>query len=223
MRARANVALVPAAPSTSDRLKDAAIQLFARHGLEAVSVRDIAAAANLKNAGSLNYYFRSKDELIRQLVAMVMGTADAYWKVGLDELARRKTAPSVADLVRIIVSWPVPPSGAGVPSTARFLAMFVHSRRETLRDLMGELGFVQYDRAFALLRNRMVGVPTRIANQRLVFLFWSSTAFLGAREAAMDAEHAGDHLWSKKDVLDNFIDAMVGMLTAPVTRRGRSA
>ena len=36
-------AALAAAPSTSDRLKDAAIQLFARHGLEAVSVRDIAA------------------------------------------------------------------------------------------------------------------------------------------------------------------------------------
>ncbi len=216
--------MAPPAPSTSDRLKDAAIQLFARNGLEAVSVRDIAAAANLKNAGSLNYYFRSKEELIRQLVAKVMGTADAYWKVGLEELQARAAAPSVRDIVRVIVSWPVPASGAGrTPSTARFLAMFVQNRRQTLRDLMRELGFIHYDRAFALLRTQMKDVPTPVANQRLVFLFWSSTAFLAAREAAMDSEHAEHTLWSTEDVLENFVDAMVGMLTAPVTRAVKPA
>jgi AcrR family transcriptional regulator len=226
MPARPKAAPAAAAVSTSDRLKDAAIQLFARDGLEAVSVRDIAAAANLKNAGSLNYYFRSKEELIRQLVAKVMGTADAYWKAGLEDLQAQAAPPSVRDIVRVIVSWPVPASGAGrTPSTARFLAMFVQNRRETLRDLMRELGFVHYDRAFALLRVGMgaAGVPTPVANQRLVFLFWSSTAFLAAREAAMDSDHAEHTLWSTEDVLENFIDAMVGMLTAPVTRAARTA
>ena len=96
--------------------------------------------------------------------------------------------------------------------------MFVQNRRQTLRDLMRELGFIHYDRAFALLRAQMKNVPTPVASQRRVFLFWSSTAFLAAREAAMDSDHAEHTLWSTANVLENFVDAMVEMLTAPVTR-----
>ena len=219
MPARTKNAAV-AVVNSSDRLKTAAVELFAKHGFDSVSVRDIAAAANLKNAGSLNYYFRSKDELIRQIVAEVMGVADSYWKTGLDELLARSKTPSIRDLVRVIVSWPVPSSGSvGTPSTARFLAMFVQIRREELRDLMRDLGYTNYDRALALVRARLKSLPSVVVSQRIVFFFWSSTAFLGAREAAMDRSSTAHTVWSEKNVTENFVDAMVGMFEAPVTAK----
>jgi AcrR family transcriptional regulator len=214
-------AAVADSPNTRERLKEVAIELFAKHGLEAVSVRDITGTANLKNAGSLNYYFRTKDELIRQITIEIMAAADAYWKTGIDRLLERSDSPSIRDLVRVLVSWPASPERGGkVPSTGRFLAMFVHGRRELLRDLMRQAGLTQYDRALSLVRKRMTKVSDAVARQRIVFFFWSSTAFLGAHEAALDSRESGSGLWRATDVIESFTDAMVGMLTAPSRSSG---
>jgi AcrR family transcriptional regulator len=48
---------------TRDRLLDVAERLFARHGLDAVSVRDITQAAGT-NLGAINYHFATKHRLI---------------------------------------------------------------------------------------------------------------------------------------------------------------
>lgn len=47
------------------RIQDAATSLFAHHGFEGVSVRDIAAKAGV-TVGSINYYFGSKDALYQE-------------------------------------------------------------------------------------------------------------------------------------------------------------
>lgn len=48
---------------TKSRILDVAEQLFAKHGLEAVSVRDITQAAEA-NLGAINYHFGTKKQLI---------------------------------------------------------------------------------------------------------------------------------------------------------------
>jgi len=47
------------------RIHEAATELFAEHGFEGASVRDIAAQAGV-TVGSINYYFGSKDALYRE-------------------------------------------------------------------------------------------------------------------------------------------------------------
>jgi hypothetical protein len=106
-----------------------------------------------------------------------------------------------------------------VPSTGRYLAMFVNARRQVLRDLMRQARLTQYDRALGLIRARMTSVPDAVARQRLVFFFWSSTAFLAAHEAALDSSERSSGLWRATDVIESFTDAMVGMLMAPSRSR----
>lgn len=50
-----------------ERFTEAAIGLIARHGLEGVTMRAVAAEAGL-SYGSLFHYFSSKDELLKQVV-----------------------------------------------------------------------------------------------------------------------------------------------------------
>lgn len=57
---------------TKDRLLDAAEALFAEHGFEATSLRQITAAAQV-NLASVNYHFHSKDDLIRAVFARRIG------------------------------------------------------------------------------------------------------------------------------------------------------
>lgn len=52
---------------TKDRILDAAERLFAEHGYEGTSVRAINSDACV-NSGAIHYYFRTKDELFREVV-----------------------------------------------------------------------------------------------------------------------------------------------------------
>ena len=53
-------------PPTKDRIVDAAIDLFAEKGFEAVSMNEIASAVGIKKA-SIYFHFRSKDEIMEAI------------------------------------------------------------------------------------------------------------------------------------------------------------
>ena len=57
---------MPDPPGPKDRIKREAMRLFVHHGVDAVSMRDIADAVGLK-APSLYAHFRSREELIGDL------------------------------------------------------------------------------------------------------------------------------------------------------------
>ncbi|HET6951302.1 MAG TPA: helix-turn-helix domain-containing protein, partial [Acidimicrobiales bacterium] len=57
-----------AAPTT-ERLIRAAERLFAEHGIEGISLREINRAAGARNASALQYHFRDRDGLLRAVMA----------------------------------------------------------------------------------------------------------------------------------------------------------
>src|SRR4051812_41096275 len=50
------------------RLREVALDLFGRHGVRETSIRQILAAAGLKNPSAISYHFGSKAELVDDLV-----------------------------------------------------------------------------------------------------------------------------------------------------------
>jgi AcrR family transcriptional regulator len=57
---------------TRERLIKVATRLFARHGFDGISIRQITTEARA-NIGAVNYHFESKDELIRQVFQSISG------------------------------------------------------------------------------------------------------------------------------------------------------
>ena len=57
-----------ASEETRNQIKAAAQMLFARHGVDAVTVQEIVDAAGQRNNAALHYHFGSMEELIRQMV-----------------------------------------------------------------------------------------------------------------------------------------------------------
>lgn len=55
--------------TTTDRLISAAEDLFASHGIDGVSLREINRVAGARNASALQYHFRDRDGLLRALMA----------------------------------------------------------------------------------------------------------------------------------------------------------
>ena len=106
MSPRAAVARTREAPATRDLILDAAERCFAERGFAGVSMREIAAAAGLKNQASLYHHFRDKRALyeavlargITPIIALVAeggksGAADAVLDRVLDYLEEHPSLP----------------------------------------------------------------------------------------------------------------------------------
>ena len=62
---------------TRSRLREVALDLFGRQGIQATSTREIIKAAGLKNPSAITYYFGSKANLVEDLTREVNGTQSA--------------------------------------------------------------------------------------------------------------------------------------------------
>ena len=81
--------------ATRDRLIDAAVQVVARQGLEAASVKAVAAQAGV-TAGLLHYHFADKDEL---MVAALRRALEAYQARLRERRAERSSAEQLPGLI----------------------------------------------------------------------------------------------------------------------------
>ncbi|MDD7812068.1 TetR/AcrR family transcriptional regulator [Mycobacterium sp. CSUR Q5927] len=87
--------------ATRARLVKAAEKLFAAHGVEAVSVRAVNAAAGL-GAASVHYHFGSKDELLAAVLVDLGGAVRDQIQAGVDALAAAPEPPNAESLVRAV-------------------------------------------------------------------------------------------------------------------------
>jgi AcrR family transcriptional regulator len=60
------------AVNTRERLVEHAIQLFARHGFEGISLRNLMLAAGAKNTGAIHYHFGDRETLILAAIDLVI-------------------------------------------------------------------------------------------------------------------------------------------------------
>ena len=89
MSSRMRTAPRAASEETRNQIKAAAQMLFARHGIDAVTVQQIVDAAGQRNNAALYYHFRTKEELIRQIVVDGAAVLDARRHQMLDDLEKR--------------------------------------------------------------------------------------------------------------------------------------
>src|SRR5882757_6364563 len=127
--------------TTRDLLKLAARRLFAHRGIDGVSVRDIVDAAGQRNSGSLHYYFGTKEELARELVADGARLIDQRRNTQLDALERDGGPRTLRQVVEILV-WPSTDLGGdggqgGHEDTyIRFISMLQMSHRQLFLDAL---------------------------------------------------------------------------------------
>ncbi|AKA07785.1 TetR/AcrR family transcriptional regulator [Streptomyces noursei] len=87
--------------ATRQRLIKAAERLFAAHGVDAVSVRAINAAAG-QGPASVHYHFGSKENLVAAVLLGVGAAVRDQIAGNVDALAARRAAPTAADVVRAL-------------------------------------------------------------------------------------------------------------------------
>ena len=220
-------------PTTSQResaIKQAARKLFALNGVDAVAVRDIVREAGGKNVSALNYYFGSKEELIETLIHDALAAANARWGAALAALEAAGGPNSVREVVEILVLRGLPPNaGEGDEASARFFATLLHTRRRLVTDTVARLEI------FRLRPCAAPHPPIDAADARWrqgpasPVLLLGFVVNLRRPRGRAGRERELRRAWSAPDPLDNFIDAAVAMLEAPLTspiediRKGSSA
>src|SRR4051794_8960130 len=88
---------------TTERLIVVAEQLYADHGLDAVSLRQIAEAAGQKNHAVVQYHFGTKDQLLRAIVRYRTEDAQDQRRIALDALEQSGRQHDVRGLLEAAV------------------------------------------------------------------------------------------------------------------------
>jgi AcrR family transcriptional regulator len=205
-----------AAPAdTKSQIKAAAQLLFARHGVDAVTIQQIVAAAGQRNNAALHYHFGTKEELIRQLVVDGAAVLDERRQGMLREIDARGGPSSVREVLLVLVM-PVIELGNDERwrGYIRFTSSLQASDRKTLRAALNNRWNAGYVACFAHLK-RMLPLPAALVEQRLSIFSIYANAILSAREAAAETRNTKNGLWDQRFTIDNILDTLEAAITCP--------
>jgi AcrR family transcriptional regulator len=201
---------------TRRNIKVAARRLFAERGLEAVTVREIVAAAGAKNGGSLNYYFKSKEGLVRELIDEIFSDFSVVWLERISDMDRMGGPQSVRDIVDIIVRAPNAEAYTDpAPTAHRFLASVLFVRRKELSKYLDQMNFLVFRRLLQLIHSLCKQIPEPVMRQRLVFFAWYVLSVQAAHEAWRASRRRSD-VWTQTDPLLNLVDTATALIEAGV-------
>ncbi len=194
----------------------AAERLFAEHGIEGVSLRQIGSAAGNANNSAVRYHFGSKDALIRAILG--------YRLPGLHQrriqLIERRPPEDLRAWVSCQLTTIMEQSEQPGSHYLGFIAMLHrHGRRDVFEDLPADLR--ESTRAFhnrldTLLDQLPDTLRARRAAQANIFIL----------HAAADRERAHAHgtpLLPFDTEVAELTDAMTGFLQAPASPQSRTA
>ncbi|MGB5950508.1 MAG: helix-turn-helix domain-containing protein [Parvibaculum sp.] len=204
---------------TRDRIKLAALKLFAERGVDGVSIREIVSEAGQRNVGSLHYYFRTKEALVRELVIDGAKVINDRRNEMLARLHRDGGPTTLREVIEMLV-WPSI-GGSDIREQdgtyMRFVASLSMNHREIItRALQGGEWDSGYRECLKHIRELLPHIPERVLDQRIVFMGIYLGATIASRASAVDAGGKARDFWMIKSTMDNFIDTIQALLEAPV-------
>src|ERR1700747_706461 len=217
MSSRMRTAPRAASEETKNHIKAAAQMLFARHGVDAVTIQQIVDAAGQRNNAALYYHFRTKEELIRQMVGDGAAVLDARRREMLDDLEKRGGPANIREVMLVLIM-PVIELGEDERwrGYIRFTSHLQASDPKVLRDALDNRWNAGYVECFNQLR-RMLPLPAAIVEQRLSILTIYANAVLSAHEAALESRSTkSSRLWGQPFTTENILDMLeIAVATPP--------
>ncbi|MFM6852675.1 MAG: TetR/AcrR family transcriptional regulator, partial [Sphingopyxis sp.] len=175
----------PRSPA-ADHIMAVALRLFAEHGVDGVSVRQIAQGAGQKNHNAVTYYFDSKESLVRAIIidgARAIDERRNAWLDGAERDGQLGSVCAVVDgLIRTSLSPNPPPWGE---CYNRFVVGLQMSNRALFMDSVGGRWNGGYLRCQDHIRALLPAIPAATLNQRLLFMGAALGGILSARESEL--------------------------------------
>lgn len=200
------------APTTADKLLDAAARLFAERGIDNVSIAEIVRGAGQRNASAVHYHFGSREEVLRALLARHVGRLA---ELRHEMLERARVTPGVRTVAEAIVRPITEFAQLGWRERAylQIGSELANALDRTPPDVRELLRGTEGDDAWAVLRERCPQIPDDLWDERQQIC----VAFIGraAADRARLLDRGGDHpVLSDDRFVDNLVDMVVGALTA---------
>ncbi len=199
---------------TRARLKEVAQRLFAERGIEGVSIQEIVSAAGQRNNASLRYYFRTKQDLARELVVDGARLLDERRQGMLDDLERDGGPKDIRSVLQALAIPVLELSD--IPGQANYMRMVANlqlNHRAFLRDALADRWNVGYKRCNAHLLRLVPDIPQQLLEQRISLAGMYGNAFLAAREAGLQADPPNT-LWSQAFTISNVLDTLQAFFEA---------
>lgn len=195
----------------------AAERLFGERGIEAVSLREVGAAAGQRNNSAAQYHFGSRDGLVDAIFERRMGAIDVRRRemlAALDATGRGHDRRALLEAVLLPLAEELG-AADGVSYYARFLQQVAFEPgfdvfAGTRRDVTAGLAVVS-ERLGGLLDD----VPAELRGQRLRLTFRYFVHSLADRERALDA--GATTTASTALLVSDLVDTGDALLTAPVS------
>jgi AcrR family transcriptional regulator len=207
---------------TRSKLVKAAEKLFAKNGIENVSLREIARAAHQRNAGALQYHFGDKEALIQAVIDKHLPAVILMRHRMLDEL-QRQASFNLHDLVRAFVlpnsSKLDDPDGgrAYILIRAQLAAeetlSYFHLRNTARHPMMtADIRLAQ------LLNERLGHIPEPIFAQRMAFSI--SLMFHGLADLIRMAEltHTANPILRQDMAVESLVCSVEAILASPISK-----
>ena len=203
--------------NAADEIKRVARRMFARQGVDGVTVRDIAHGAGQKNHGAVGYHFGSKEALVREIVEDGAAIIDDRRNLQLDALEAKGGPRSTREIVELMVRSAIDldESGTGEDSYIRFITMLGMTHRELFMDVLDGRWNVGYQRCLKHLRRLMPEMSNEMKNQRFVFMGTYLSSVISLREAALAEHSKTEQYWKSDATLDHFITTLTALIEAP--------
>ena len=143
--------------------------LFAEHGINGASMREIAAKAGQRNHYAAQYHFGSREGLVRAIFEYRMEQMEAARRRMLEQAAARELLMDARTLLNIIMIPQLDLEDAdGNHSYASFLSQYLLRSRSTQFGDFGGESPPYLARVLDLLRQRLAYLPAPVAQRRLV-------------------------------------------------------
>lgn len=206
----------PQLADTRERIIEAAEQLFARHGIDTVSLQRIVATAGHRNTSAVQYYFGSKHELIKAIFAYRQEHLDAQRLALVAEMRRSNRAQDLRPLVEAMV-YPVAHSVRPGSTFVRFIAQAMYDpvKRYVRRKDLGEMEGIRAveNGILAALHH----LPPRVRQQRFRLAWRLAIQTLAIHERDLDSHQ--HYLMSTEDLAADLVETILGLLMAPLPRQ----
>lgn len=215
-------------PSTRAALLEQGALLFARHGVGAVTAKQLHEAAGARNESALHYHFGDRRGLVTAILRDHVAAVEARRQLALDALEADGATSDLRSIVRALAG-PMADDLASPLGRAhlRIVAQLDHPAlgdSSPFTDAESTIGTPtpSGEAVVGLLLAALGDLPARVRAERLVVLRATLLAQLGARARLIDDDPRRGGEAASALFLENLLDMLVGALTAPVSGATRA-
>lgn len=208
---------------TKARLMDAGEQLFSRHGLEAVTIRQINRTAGQRNTSSLLYHFGSKEGLIEAIFVDRFAGINARRHAMLDLISQPMREADIPALARAAVMpfFDHMRENKGGTDFIRFFALLYSDPKIRISNDVWREHTSSARRLASLAMKHMTPMPPEAATQRVglvatsVFHWLANWQQMIRGEVRLTEEDYAALTAPPESFVSNIIDLIVAIVKAP--------